>query len=1273
MKRHMLLAGLALTLLGGSALAQSSTYTAVSVAGDFQGWNPAANNMYLAGDYQWEAVLFIRQPTGVTKRVEFKFPVNGSWNVNWGGSNSPAVIGSAPFTNAANVSSGSNITMTNVTDGFYRFRFNDSTKVFSVELLSRVYDGTNGASGLTMNGNFERADLSNTNEPHAWKWSNKMPYGDRFGNSGWVDWRFRSPQKEMFIATGGGGMWQDAPATEDVDYELSSWFWMDASVDNVWTSTLQEIKLEFFDATKTLLASATTNVPFFTNETMNEVRLLASAPAKTAWARSVVNVSGGGAQGTLQIDDVSLHVRAHPNQYFTSWDFKTTGTVARGGWIAEAASMVTNPALAFVAPSLALRNGGSIQSPYLAEGVSRIGFRYRNSNDGEDGPTNNLPSFQVYMSETGAEGSFQFISGASIADIADQDYKFFTFNAPVPGDFHAFRITVSGGTNMLLVDNLEVLPQLGDQRTQDFSDWTSAAYTNVGCHTLNDWTLCTGRVVVVGTNRYAMLPRSSNTYNSLKSPLFNDGYGQIEVRVARGTNGTAPATMQVQESVDGTTWTTVRTVDSIALTTFSQQTLSLYQPEARYLRFVNASQPAQGGGGGSVLISEEFNAGSTAPPGWTFSSGVGTYTTVPSSGSNPPSIKLDASNKYIETPDLISPTNVYFWMKGQSASGGSKVEVQQWVGGAWSTAQTFTDPSGTAARYSVKLTSTATRVKFLYTKVGGNVALDDVVILGAPQAGQPAQDLLIDDIVIGLPVRTTQTRDQDFEAWPRSNGYGASTFNGWSVTEAMVHPDNAIEGQSARLRQDLNNYVQSPEFQEGIGVIRFDYAKWGTDTSPTLLVQYSTNSGSSWITLDTLTATDTSPAHKTYTRLLNLEKPATVRIFHSAGSGRSFIDNISIGLPQKPVDVLVTALNEPGAPYTNDTVGIRAVVTPLNQALITNVVTYYRIGTNGAFTALPMASSNAFDYLSVTRLGPYNAGTIVQYYTRVDFTGLVYTAGTSPKFYPPGGNTTNPASFGVARSAPGQVWINEVKYEDVLAYEVEFVELAGPTGFNISGWSVDLYRNTTDRPGLGVLEARYVIPSVTLLPPDTPYLGFWVLGQSGIDDRDRLLTNSLDLVDGALGILLRNEVGGIEQALSFGGSMFGFGRVSADDDPFDPYTGVSLAGSGASSEDFVWQEAVPITPGAMNDGQQYEGGGGGSAAPDAWVEQMIWSTNITIITTGNTNQWTVSPWYATEMKSAAVWNPISPFNSSYANGTNTIWFARPAATNYFIRVRFDQP
>lgn len=1280
MFQRSIFAGITLLLSAVSGIAQTSPYSSMTVAGEFNTWAPNHNNMILVSNNQWEATVFIAQ----TNTMPFKFTANGGWSASWGLNNFTSAV---PMTDTA-TSGGNNIVITNLTDGFYRFRFNDSTRAFSVEFLGYEYAGPLGDGNLIRNGGFDISDPVNTNEAYSWKWRPTMAYGDRFGSSGRVDWRFRSPESEMFIGSGGGGgVWQDVPAGEDFDYELSGWFWMDGP-DNPaygpWTAVVQEVKFEFYNSARQKIgADISTRIPFVYSDPFKQVTVRAAAPVGARWARAVVNASGTGNKGSLQFDDLSVRAIPRSSQYFTTWTFTNVGTLARGGWVATGASVITNPNLAYVTRSLALRKDGKIRSPYIEGGISRIEFRYRNgnTNDAENADPPTGISFKVSTSTDG----ITFGALATTNDIQQQSYMLFSQSlAEYGSEQHYFEIEQTGGTNLLFLDNIEVLglPPT-PERGQSFGTWTNASYLTNGCHELDGWRLCTGRVFST-TNAFvapsALLPgRTVNWTNFIQSPLLEGGYGDLTFVAARGTNGLLPAKVIVQESANASTWTTVAELEPISSTAWTQQRVPLYQPEDRYLRILNVSTGAPGGAG-VTLIDEGFDAGVTPPPGWTFKS-IAIYETVANSGREIPGLKFDATGDYVETPLLAYPTNLQFKLKGNSINAGSIFRVEAFISGSYTVITNISGMTDQWRTNNLALSTNTTRLKFTYAnKAGGNFAFDDVIVQSAPLPSQPAQDLLIDEINIRFP-EADVVRFQNFETWPTKSQYngGVSDHQGWKVDNAIINKDNAPPGggQVLRLNTTTGNFIVSPPMYGGVGTISFSYAKWLGDNPPTIDVQMSKD-GDNWTTLTNLLISNASSnGYQNFEYTLNTNATVQIRLYHSAGSGRAMIDDILIDIPRPPVDLSLFGWHEPVAPFTNDVVTLHATTIPLYGALVTNVTAYYRMGTNGTFTAMTMEPYNFVNYRTTNaNFGPFTNGTLVQYYIRADFTG---PGAASPRYYPAGGSSA-PAFFAIPRAEPGQVWINEIKYDNFFDDLLFFIELAGPTNFDLSRWSIELYRyywEAENSSEIAVMFDRYVLTNNARLSTSTTNIGFWTLGKDSLTNSPHPFSFNMNFmssidwgIDIPLGVILKNDGGGIEYALSFNGAMRGFNHVPTEDDPGDKTIGVSLVGSGTNYGDFVWTNTV-LTPGAMNDGQEY--GSDTPDVPDAWISRLIWSTNVTIVVAGNTNSWNVTPQYATKLElGEAGWGAVTPFNSTYANGTNTIWFTRPTTNLYFLRVRLQK-
>ena len=109
--------------------APQSSYSAMCVAGTFNGWAPALTNMCLVDDHTWRGdITFTNQGA-----VEFKFAANGNWTANWGDDDPTQTA--VPLAGIGEYG-GENIAVTSTFDGPYRFTFQDQTLAYSLAAIA---------------------------------------------------------------------------------------------------------------------------------------------------------------------------------------------------------------------------------------------------------------------------------------------------------------------------------------------------------------------------------------------------------------------------------------------------------------------------------------------------------------------------------------------------------------------------------------------------------------------------------------------------------------------------------------------------------------------------------------------------------------------------------------------------------------------------------------------------------------------------------------------------------------------------------------------------------------------------------------------------------------------------------------------------------------------------------------------------------------------------------------------------------------------------------
>lgn len=118
--------GAAVLGLALSAHGFTSPYTSMAVVGGaFTNVWITTPNMELVADNTWVGTQEVIAASG-----EFKFAANNSWAINWGG---PASIARVPSVATAITPTDTNLRFSELTTGFYRFIFNDSTLEFRME------------------------------------------------------------------------------------------------------------------------------------------------------------------------------------------------------------------------------------------------------------------------------------------------------------------------------------------------------------------------------------------------------------------------------------------------------------------------------------------------------------------------------------------------------------------------------------------------------------------------------------------------------------------------------------------------------------------------------------------------------------------------------------------------------------------------------------------------------------------------------------------------------------------------------------------------------------------------------------------------------------------------------------------------------------------------------------------------------------------------------------------------------------------------------------
>ena len=162
------------------------------------------------------------------------------------------------------------------------------------------------------------------------------------------------------------------------------------------------------------------------------------------------------------------------------------------------------------------------------------------------------------------------------------------------------------------------------------------------------------------------------------------------------------------------------------------------------------------------------------------------------------------------------------------------------------------------------------------------------------------------------------------------------------------------------------------------------------------------------------------------------------------------------------------------------------------------------------------------------------------------------------------------------------VFINEIHYDNVGGDVGEFVEIAGPAGTDLEGWSIVFYNGAngnTDSPAVNI--------SGVTIDDEGDGFGAVSFARTGIQN------GAPD------GLALVNADGDVVQFLSYEGSFTANNGPAAgltsedigvDEQPAPPAgQSLQLKGAGTTYDDFAWTAPTPESPGDINDGQTFVG------------------------------------------------------------------------------------
>jgi len=169
---------------------------------------------------------------------------------------------------------------------------------------------------------------------------------------------------------------------------------------------------------------------------------------------------------------------------------------------------------------------------------------------------------------------------------------------------------------------------------------------------------------------------------------------------------------------------------------------------------------------------------------------------------------------------------------------------------------------------------------------------------------------------------------------------------------------------------------------------------------------------------------------------------------------------------------------------------------------------------------------------------------------------------------------------GQVHAGPVSVFINEIHYDNTGTDTGEAIEIAGPAGTNLAGWSIVLYNGAN-----GLLYDTTALSGV--IPNQQNGFGTLTLSYA-VNGIQNGAPDGIALVDGSASVV---------QFLSYEGAFTALDGVAsgmtstdigvAESGSVPVGQSLQLAGTGSSYEDFAWSTAGPNTFGAVNTAQAF--------------------------------------------------------------------------------------
>ncbi|HMP76152.1 MAG TPA: Calx-beta domain-containing protein [Kiritimatiellia bacterium] len=185
------------------------------------------------------------------------------------------------------------------------------------------------------------------------------------------------------------------------------------------------------------------------------------------------------------------------------------------------------------------------------------------------------------------------------------------------------------------------------------------------------------------------------------------------------------------------------------------------------------------------------------------------------------------------------------------------------------------------------------------------------------------------------------------------------------------------------------------------------------------------------------------------------------------------------------------------------------------------------------------------------------------------------------------------------------VWVNELHYDNAGGDVNEGVEIAGPAGTDLTGYSLHFYDGLVG--GLGV----YFVTNITGVIPDQSngFGAIWVDCERGGDDIQNGSADGFALVFGSTQVIQFLSYEGTFTATSGPAAGLTSTDIGVQEGSTTPEGwSLQLCGSGTNYAAFAWSTNLPHSRGLLNECQSIPGGGSGYTPEQEGYILVHWGT-----------------------------------------------------------------